>query len=349
MRPRDLAQRGAIEHRRFRRCGARGRQPVVKTLREWTGLAVTGLVRMFAGLVARDQLDRAQRRLLRAQYGQRIQCERAPRRFRGEEKQLVDVLRRQCFQQRKDRAQRLADAGRRLCQQAAAGTRRLVHRLGQLALTVAKIGVRKFQHGQRRIARAAVRQFAIGPLQECLALRVEKLLQIVGRERLAKRGLFLLVDVEIHQRDVDRRQQARFAQQPAVDFRLCPVQRAVVVGQAREIAAMGLDFLEPVALRIVAVGAAVGAAANRQMFVETGQRNFGFVMFAAARDHDLVTDHALQRRRRRCETQIEIAALGGEFAQRAHGDGVIHAAPCHCTKHTLTGIACCAQNSSQRS
>ncbi len=51
------------------------------------------------------------------------------------------------------------------------------------------------------------------------------------------------------------------------------------------------------------------------------------------------------------EPEIQVAGLGGEFAEGANGDAIAHAevaATCHCTWQTLTGMSWAAKKSSQR-
>ncbi|CAM5580699.1 hypothetical protein SSTU70S_03029 [Stutzerimonas stutzeri] len=59
MGQRHLAQRRLIQLRVRQRGLARRWQPVIEAACQRTGLAVTGLVRVFAGLVAGDQLQHA--------------------------------------------------------------------------------------------------------------------------------------------------------------------------------------------------------------------------------------------------------------------------------------------------
>jgi hypothetical protein len=86
---RDGAQcgRGFRDKRRI----TRGRQAVVETARERTGVAVAGRVGMFAGFVARDQLEYAKRRAF-AQRVERVQRQLASRAFCAEEEDLLELL-----------------------------------------------------------------------------------------------------------------------------------------------------------------------------------------------------------------------------------------------------------------
>mgnify|MGYP006189043475 CR=1 FL=1 len=67
---------------------------------------------------------------------------------------------------------------------------------------------------------------------------VEELLKLLGTALLFDQGLFIAVDIQVHQRQAQCRQLALLAQQPAIDPGLGPVQFAVVVGYARRIAAV---------------------------------------------------------------------------------------------------------------
>ncbi|MNN88862.1 hypothetical protein D3C81_2065990 [compost metagenome] len=103
------------------------------------------------------------------------------------------------------------------------------------------------------------------------------------------------------------------------------MQQPVVLRDARDVAAVGLDLLQQVGQRVVAVG----AAAHQQTRIFATQRQLGDVGLIAARDHGGMPSDAFLRGRRGGEAQVEVAFLGGEFAKRAHGDGVGHASlPC---------------------
>ena len=80
-----------------------------------------------------------------------------------------------------------------------------------------------------------------------------------------------------------------------------------------------------------------GAAAHAQMPEFAGEADFGAIGGAAPCGNRRMAGHAFLRRGRRREAQIEIALFGGEFAEGAHGHGVLgrglHAASAcaHCT------------------
>ena len=167
-----------------------------------------------------------------------------------------------------------------------------------------------------------MRQLLIGPGQELAALLLEKQPQRVGLHLLGENGFLLAGDVEIDQGQCDLGQTARLAQQPAVNPDLGPMQMAVVGRLPGQIAAMGLDFFELVAVRIVAIG----PAAHRQSAVFKLQRDLGLIADAAPCGDSLVAGNSLARGRRGGEAQIEVALLGGEIAQGPHGNHILHAA-----------------------
>ena len=111
----------------------------------------------------------------------------------------------------------------------------------------------------------------------------------------------------------------------AVDARLRPVQLAVVGGHRVEFAAVGLDFFELAARRVVAIG----AAPHVQRPEVAAQADFALVIVVAPARDGGVAGHAFLRRGRGGKAQVQVAHLGREFAQGAHGDRVLHA-PSHC-------------------
>lgn len=175
---------------------------------------------------------------------------------------------------------------------------------------------------------------------------LEKAPEVVGVVMLTDHGLAVAVDVQIDQRHVDRRQLPRLAQQPGVDLGLGPVQLAVIVRLAGEVAAVGLDLFQPVACRVVAIG----TAAHPQALVFTLQHHLRLIAGAALGHHPAVPGNTFLGTGRRREAQVEVADLGAEFAQGAHGHGVAHAGvACQRTWQTATGSPWTWQNSSQRS
>ena len=99
-------------------------------------------------------------------------------------------------------------------------------------------------------------EFQFGPCQKALAQGLEERLQVRRGALLMQRWRFhLLVDVEVHERHRQRRQRELFADQPAIDLGLGPVQRAVIGRDRGDVALVRLDFLQQAALGIEAVDA----------------------------------------------------------------------------------------------
>src|SRR5262249_13184004 len=117
---------------------------------------------------------------------------------------------------------------------------------------------------------------------------------------------------------------------------------AMVLGHALEAAAIGLEFLELIARRVVAIG----AAAHVQLAVLALERDFSLVAGPPAPGNRRMTLHPFLRGGRRCEAPVQIASFRGELAQGAYGDGVGHA--CQRTLQTQTGISRATQKLSQR-
>src|SRR5262249_10080999 len=157
--------------------------------------AVAGLVRMLAGLLARGELEHAQRQRPGAERGQRVECEPASRALGAEEADLVELLPGAGLQQREDRADGLADARWRLRRQAAPQARGAEHRFGERALAGAEGGVGEGERLERAVTLGAVRQLAVGPRQEAVARRFEEALQVGGGAALLEAGLVLRADV----------------------------------------------------------------------------------------------------------------------------------------------------------
>ena len=194
-----------------------------------------------------------------------------------------------------------------------------------------------------------MRQFLIGPVNKNLALGFEKGAQVFRAVGFAQRGFLLFDDVEIDQRQFQFVQPPLGAQQPAVDFRLGPVQGAVVGGHQIEITAEGFHLLQAVALGVVAIG----AAAHFQVFELATQSDLVFVALAPATGHHGVAGDAFLGGGRRREPQVQVAGLGRELAQGAHRHGVGVGRPdgvghCHVTWQTATGRSRAMKKSSQR-
>ncbi|MCY1186039.1 hypothetical protein D9M73_268730 [compost metagenome] len=97
---------------------------------------------------------------------------------------------------------------------------------------------------------------------------------------------------------------------------------------ARKVAAIGLHFLQAVEVRIVAIG----AAAHPQGAELAAEGQCGQVALATPAGHQGVAGDAFLGGGRRGETQVEVALLGGELAERAHGHAVGHGqSSVHCT------------------
>ena len=71
-------------------------------------------------------------------------------------------------------------------------------------------------------------------------------------------------------------------------------------------------------MRIVAIG----AAAHVQILVVARQTQLGLVAFVAARSHQRMAGDAFLYTRRGREKKVQVALLGGEFAQRPNGNDV---------------------------
>ncbi len=156
------------------------RQTVVEAVRERARRTMALLVGVFAAFFACHQFQHAQRqrRHAGAYRSQRIERQAPARTFGGEEEHLVELLRRARLEHRKDRGDRLADAGGRLRHQAAPAPRRAEHGFGQASLAGAKRWVHETQLGERGVALGAVRHFAVGPEQKTLAQVFEEAPQI---------------------------------------------------------------------------------------------------------------------------------------------------------------------------
>ena len=322
-----LIQNQAAGQRHF----ARQRQAVVKTLGQRARFAVAGLVRMLAGAGLGAQFEHAQRQQRRAifQYGAGVERHLPARHLGGQEKQFIEAMRGRRFQHGEQAAHRLADARGRLRQQAAAAAAGLVHGLCQLALARTKVRMGKGHAGELCVAAGAVRHFLLGPVEEERAMLFEEQTQRLGRALFMHDAFLLAGDVEIHERHAQHGQVQLPAQQMAVDARLRPVQLAVVGGHGIQVAPVSLDFFQLAPRRVVAIG----APAHVQRPKVAGQADFALVIVVAPARDGGVAGHAFLRRGRGREAQVQVAHLGREFAQGAHGDRVpagAHVATCHC-------------------
>ncbi|MNP09769.1 hypothetical protein D3C76_1018860 [compost metagenome] len=323
MRKSHLTQVVAVQQGALRRRLACGRQAVVEPLGQWAGLAVAGLVGVLAGFVPGDQFQGAQGGL-RGSLGhlpKGIQRQRPARGLGRQEKQLVELLRDHGLEQRKQRAQGLADARAGLGHQAAPGAHRLVQGLGQLPLALAELRVGKRQRLEALVTLGQAALLALGPGQEALALGFEEGAQGIGTVVFADQRLAVVVDVQVHQRYLDGGQLPRLAQEPGIDLGLGPVQLAMVGRLARQVAAVGLDLLQAVGDRVVAVG----TAAHLQALVMAFEGDFRLIAGSTPGHHPTVAFDTLLSRGRWGEAQVQVTHLGTELAQGAHCHPVAHA------------------------
>lgn len=245
---------------------------------------------------------------------QRIQRQPPPRRLRGQEENLVELLDGGRLEQWKQRTHCLADAGRSLGHQATAGAHRLVHRFGERSLAGTKRRMGEFQAAQCLVQRLSVRQLLPRPAEEYRALLLEKPLQRRSAERLTNQGFLLADNVEIHQRQRHFFKLQALAEQPAVHLHLRPMQLTVVGGHGVKLAAIGFHLFQLVAACVVAVC----PAPHRQLVVIAAQRQLGLIIGTTTRRDRAMPGNPFLRRWRWRETQIEITDLGRELAQRAH-------------------------------
>ncbi len=189
----------------------------------------------------------------------------------------------------------------------------------------------KAQGLQGTVPPGLVGQLLLGPGEEGLALGLEEGPQFGGAGAGGEEGLLLAGDIEVDQCQLHLVQPAFGAQQPAVDAHLGPVQVTVIVGLAGQVTAVGLHLFQTVACRVVAVG----ATAHLQRAERAGQGHFALVAVAPPGRHQGVAGDAFLGRGRGGEAQVEVAALGGEFAQGPHRHAVGHAGrasvSAHCT------------------
>lgn len=175
---RNVAQGRLIKQRYLARRRTGLWQAIIKTTGQRARFAMAGFVRMLAGLVPGDHFQYPQRHgrgAVRNQPG-RVQGQFASWGFRREKEHLVQSLGRQSLEHREQRANGLADPGRRLGHQATTGTDGLEHRLGQVPLPGPEAGMGKGQSLGAAVARLAMVQFLFGPGQEQGALLLEEYL-----------------------------------------------------------------------------------------------------------------------------------------------------------------------------
>ena len=137
------------------------------------------------------------------QKHQRVKGQLASGCLGRQKKQLVQTLAGHGLEQRKHRANGLANACGGLRHQALASSCSFVNGLGQFTLAGPEAGMRKSQRGQRGITRQAVRQLLVGPDQKAFALRLKIVFQHHCREVLAQ-GCFLQAgNVKVNNGQVD--------------------------------------------------------------------------------------------------------------------------------------------------
>jgi hypothetical protein len=119
--------------------------------------------------------------------------------------------------------------------------------------------VRKLEARQKSIAHTAVLELRMRPNEKALAMIREVALQLLGAELFGERRLLFGLDIQVYERKFKVMQTSRRTEQRAIDLQLRPVQPALVGRHARQIAAMSFEFLQPIALAVVAIGAAADA------------------------------------------------------------------------------------------
>ena len=161
-----------------------------------------------------------------------------------------------------------------------------------------------------------------------VALRLEVLAQILRGATLGKHCFPLGANIKVHQRHVDVGQLLLHAQQPAIHLGLCPVQKTVRRWLVVEPALEGLDLVDALLVRVIAIG----PPAHLQTLVLACQGHLGPVTAASACCGHCVARHTFKRRGRGGKAQVQVPLLGRELAQLTHRHGVDHAGP-----HSLLG------------
>ena len=170
---------------------------------------MAGLVGVLAGLVARHELEHAHAATRRrAPRSVRIASSASarPEVLAVRKKTLSSACAGRGLQHREQRAERLADAGGRL-RHAGSGRARAAR---YTASASGRWPARKSACGnasrrERRVARRAVRELLLGPGRGTLAALLEVRLQRRRRPALDEHRLVARVDVEVDQRQLDRR------------------------------------------------------------------------------------------------------------------------------------------------
>ena len=204
---RQCAQAVPVQPGGLRRRLARGGQAVVEASRQRAGLAVAGLVRVLAGLVARQAFEYPQRQARgSAQPLQRVQRQLPAGGAGGEEEQAVGALVGHGAQAGEHRGHGLADAGGGLGQQVARAGVGAVHIGRQFALPGAERGKGKRKRRQGLVPCMPVQLIGPGPGEVPLAQVLEEVPQRIGGAGLGQHRFLPAVDVEIDQGHLDLRQ-----------------------------------------------------------------------------------------------------------------------------------------------
>jgi hypothetical protein len=304
----------------LRRRDAGSGQAIVKAGGQGAGLPVAGFVGVLARFVPGHQFDHTQRRARRAvgQPTQAVQSHLPPGGLGGQEEQLVGPTLRHGPQGWKQRAQGLANAGGRLDHERVRLGAGPVNSRSHLALPGPERSLGKVQLAQSGVTPRPMRALLPGPAQVTVTQGRKVLTQIVGLPLFVDRMLGLVGHIQVHQAERDGMKAPGFAHQPAIDLQLRPMQRLVIGGDGFQAAAKRLDLLQHMAVRVVAIG----PATHLQVLVLARQGHLGLVLGPTARGHQRVALAALLRGGSRCEPQVQIARLGRELAQGAHGHGV---------------------------
>ena len=144
----------------------------------------------------------------------------------------------------------------------------------------------------------------------------EVLLERTRRVHLDKDCLLLACNVEIHQRQTDVAAASRFTEKPSVDAQLRPVQRAMIGRNAIDVAAIGLELLQLVCLRIIAIR----ASADVEQAVVSREGQFPLIIRTAASTNDAMTGDAFLGGGRRRKAHVQITLLRRELTEHPNGD-----------------------------
>ena len=161
----------------------------------------------------------------------------------------------------------------------------------------------------------------------------------------ARAALAVAIDIEIHERDIQRIERIASAEHGAVELRLRPMQRAMILRDACKVTAEGLALIEAHGLRIEAIR----PPADRELSVGGAQRYFTLIARTTTGGDALVASDSFECRGRRRESQIEIPALRSDRTERPNRHRRGHAAAItRVTWHTAAGIPRSPKNCIQR-